>query len=56
MLENQLANDPTNYSLEDMDRHSLFHPLTSIATHLEKGPHIMARGHGVRCVIAAGER
>jgi L-2,4-diaminobutyrate transaminase len=48
MLENQLANDPTNYSLEDMDRHSLFHPLTSIATHLEKGPHIMARGHGVR--------
>jgi L-2,4-diaminobutyrate transaminase len=48
MLENQLANDPSNYSLEEMDRHSLFHPLTSIATHLEKGPHIMARGHGVR--------
>jgi L-2,4-diaminobutyrate transaminase len=31
-----------------MDRHSVFHPLTSIAAHMEKGPHIMERGRGVR--------
>ena len=54
MLENRLPNDPSNYSLEEMDRQSLFHPLTSIATHMEKGPHIMARGHVFGCVITAG--
>ena len=37
-----------NYSLEDMDRNSLLHPLTSIATHMEKGPHIMGGARGVR--------
>jgi L-2,4-diaminobutyrate transaminase len=37
-----------NYSLEDMDRNSLFHPLTSIATHMETGPQIMSGARGVR--------
>ena len=37
-----------NYSLEDMDRNSLLHPLTSIAAHMEKGPHIMGGARGVR--------
>jgi L-2,4-diaminobutyrate transaminase len=37
-----------NYSLEEMDRHSLFHPATSIADHLQSGPTIIADGSGVR--------
>jgi L-2,4-diaminobutyrate transaminase len=48
MLENRVSDDRTNYSLEEMDRQSLFHPLTSIAAHMEKGPQIMAAGRGVR--------
>ena len=31
-----------NYSLEEMDRQSLFHPSTSIADHLRDGPTIIA--------------
>jgi L-2,4-diaminobutyrate transaminase len=37
-----------NYTLEEMDRQSLFHPLTSIATHMKSGPLIVNRGRGVR--------
>jgi L-2,4-diaminobutyrate transaminase len=37
-----------NISLEDMDRESIFHPATSIADHLEKGPMIMAEAKGLR--------
>jgi L-2,4-diaminobutyrate transaminase len=37
-----------NYSLEEMDRQSLFHPVTSIADHLKNGPMIVSDGHGVR--------
>ena len=37
-----------NYSLEDMDRQSLLHPLTSIATHMKSGPLIIGGGKGVR--------
>lgn len=37
-----------NYSLEDMDRNSLFHPLTSIATHMDKGPVIMDGAKGAK--------
>jgi L-2,4-diaminobutyrate transaminase len=37
-----------NYSLEEMDRQSLFHPSTSIADHLRNGPTIIAGGAGVR--------
>jgi L-2,4-diaminobutyrate transaminase len=37
-----------NYSLEEMDRQSLFHPTTSIAEHLKHGPTIIAGGSGVR--------
>ncbi len=48
MLDRNARDSHTNYTLEDMDRNSLFHPLTSIATHLDKGPQIMASGHGVR--------
>ncbi|MBI3743434.1 MAG: aminotransferase class III-fold pyridoxal phosphate-dependent enzyme, partial [Chloroflexi bacterium] len=31
-----------------MDRETMFHPNTSIADHLKKGPHIIAQAHGVR--------
>jgi L-2,4-diaminobutyrate transaminase len=37
-----------NYSLEDMDRQSVLHPLTSIAAHMKSGPLIVGRGRGVR--------
>jgi len=37
-----------NYSLEEMDRQSLFHPSTSIADHLRDGPTIIAGGSGVK--------
>lgn len=37
-----------NFPLEDIDRETMFHPNTSIADHLKKGPHIMAEAHGVR--------
>jgi L-2,4-diaminobutyrate transaminase len=37
-----------NYSLEEMDRQSLFHPLTSIAAHMKSGPLIVEHGSGVR--------
>jgi L-2,4-diaminobutyrate transaminase len=37
-----------NYSLEEMDRQSVFHPSTSIADHLRDGPTIIASGSGVR--------
>jgi L-2,4-diaminobutyrate transaminase len=37
-----------NYSLEEMDRQSVFHPSTSIADHLRDGPTIIAGGSGVR--------
>ena len=37
-----------NYTLEEMDRQSLFHPLTSIATHMKSGPLIVNQGRGVR--------
>jgi len=36
-----------NFSLEDMDRHSLFHPLTSVAEHLKNGPLIVGDARGV---------
>ena len=37
-----------NYSLEEMDRQSVFHPSTSIADHLRDGPTIITGGSGVR--------
>src|ERR1700749_4609199 len=36
-----------NYSLEDMDRQSLLHPLTSIADHMKTGPRIVSSASGV---------
>jgi L-2,4-diaminobutyrate transaminase len=42
------------YSLEDADRNSLFHPFTSIAEHLERGPRIMVEGKGTRVRDRAG--
>ncbi len=43
-----MLDERPNYSLEDMDRQSILHPLTSIATHLKNGPLIVGRGLGVR--------
>ena len=37
-----------NFPLEDIDREAMFHPNTSIADHLKKGPHILAEARGVR--------
>ena len=37
-----------NRSIEDVDRDSVFHPVTSIADHLKRGPTIMASGSGAR--------
>jgi L-2,4-diaminobutyrate transaminase len=36
-----------NYDLDDMDRQSLIHPLTSIVDHLKSGPRIISSGSGV---------
>ena len=38
----------SNYPLEDIDRESLFHPNTSIADHLVKGPFIASNAKGIR--------
>lgn len=37
-----------NMSLEDIDRETVFHPLTSIADHMKKGPVIYSNARGVR--------
>ncbi len=37
-----------NYPLEDIDRECMFHPVTSIADHLKKGPLIVSNASGVR--------
>ena len=55
MLKNRPLDARPNYTLEDMDRDSLFHPFTSIATHMEKGPHIIDTGRGCGCVITVDE-
>jgi L-2,4-diaminobutyrate transaminase len=54
MLKNRPLEARPNYTLEDMDRHSLFHPLTSIATHMENGPHIIDTGKGARLRDSSG--
>ncbi|MFB2553861.1 aminotransferase [Ensifer soli] len=43
-----------NYSLEDMDRNTILHPLTSIAQHMKTGPTIMGGASGVRLTDAKG--
>jgi L-2,4-diaminobutyrate transaminase len=42
------AISPRNYSLEEMDRQSVFHGNTSIVDHLKNGPLIVHGGRGVR--------
>ena len=37
-----------NFPIEDIDRECLFHPNTSIADHMKKGPVIFSDGRGVR--------
>ncbi|WP_198038355.1 aminotransferase [Skermanella stibiiresistens] len=54
MLDLRPSPDRSNYSLEEMDRNSLFHPLTSIAAHQQGGPKIMAGAKGVRLRDHAG--
>ena len=43
-----MLDERENYSLEEMDRQSLFHPLTSIAAHMKSGPLIVEKASGVR--------
>jgi len=43
-----MLDERENFSLEEMDKQSMFHPLTSIAGHMEKGPLIVEKGSGVR--------
>ncbi len=38
----------SNYTLEEMDRQSVFHPLTSIDAHMTSGPQIIGEARGVR--------
>ena len=42
--------------LETMDRRSVFHPATSIADHLDKGPRIIVDGSGVMLTDSDGKR
>src|SRR5499426_2303064 len=42
----QMDRSARNYPLEDVDRETMFHPNTSIADHLKKGPHIISEAHG----------
>jgi L-2,4-diaminobutyrate transaminase len=37
-----------NFPLEDIDRETLFHPMTSISDHMKKGPVIYSDARGVR--------
>ena len=37
-----------NFPLEDIDRESLFHPMTPIAGHLASGPMLGAGERGIR--------
>ena len=37
-----------NYPLEDIDRETMFHPITSIADHLKRGPMIVSKAKGIR--------
>ena len=46
---------PQNFSLAEMDRQSLFHPLTSIADVNKNGPAIYAGAAGVTVRTAAGQ-
>jgi L-2,4-diaminobutyrate transaminase len=39
---------PRNFPLEQIDRETLFHPMTSISDHLTKGPLIFSNARGVR--------
>ncbi len=41
-----MLDERVNFSLEDMDKDCLLHPLTSINAHLKNGPHIMGRAAG----------
>jgi L-2,4-diaminobutyrate transaminase len=43
-----MENPSRNYPLEDIDRETMFHPMTSIADHLQKGPHIVSQARGIR--------
>jgi len=43
-------------ALEDLDRQSLLHPLTSIAEHLERGPLVIRSGSGVTLTDNHGKR
>jgi L-2,4-diaminobutyrate transaminase len=49
MLEERI-----NFTLEEMDKQSLFHPLTSIAQHMKAGPLILDKGRGVRITDLKG--
>jgi L-2,4-diaminobutyrate transaminase len=40
--------------LDELDRQRLFHPFTSIAEHLERGPHVLREAKGVWLRDAAG--
>ena len=44
-----------NFPLEEMDKESVFHPMTSIADHMVKGPTIFSDGNGVRIKNQKGQ-
>lgn len=48
-------NHPVNFDLKEMDRLSLFHPVTSIADQQQNGPTIYTSAQGVRIRNASGQ-
>ena len=44
-----------NLSLEELDKQSLAHGYTALRSHLEKGPHIITGGRGVRITDLQGK-
>lgn len=50
-----MTDTPKNFSLEEMDKLSVFHPVTSIADHQKNGPTIFQSGQGVRIADHAGK-
>jgi len=51
-----MATDPArNISLEEMDKHSFFHPYTALDVHAQTGPKIIVSGKGVRVVDNHGK-
>jgi L-2,4-diaminobutyrate transaminase len=50
-----MVNERPNFSLEEMDKQSLLHPVTSIADHQKNGPVVFAKAQGARVTDLHGK-